>query len=81
VWAKYGIAQNRPEYQLLRDVTHWTDEAVQKEKNLTTGEITPSYVLPNSFSEVLSLFDFAAFSRETNSAVPRPVMNSNRNTA
>ena len=23
VWAKYGLALNRPEYELLRQVTHW----------------------------------------------------------
>jgi hypothetical protein len=25
VWAEYGQAQSRPEYQPLRDVTHWSD--------------------------------------------------------
>jgi len=30
VYAKYGTAQYRPEYELLREVTHWTPEAVQK---------------------------------------------------
>lgn len=32
VWAKYGEAKDRKEYELLRKVTHWTQEEVKKEK-------------------------------------------------
>jgi FMN phosphatase YigB (HAD superfamily) len=32
VWAKYGVALRRPEYTLLRDVSHWTAEEVEREQ-------------------------------------------------
>ena len=63
VLAKYGVAQHREEYQLLREVTHWTDADVQREKEVVqrTG-IVANYVLESSFDEILSIFDFEKFS-------------------
>jgi len=61
VYAKYGTAQNRPEYGLLREVTHWTPQAVQKEKDLTRSDIEPTYELQRHFSEIKELFDFQPF--------------------
>ncbi len=61
VWAKYGVAQYRPEYELLRRVTHWTAKEVAKEKKLTTTEVEPSHVLEHSFAELLDLFRFEPF--------------------
>lgn len=59
IHAAYGVADNRPEYQLLRDVTHWTDEMVERERDRTPGALpTPSYVLREGISEILELFDF-----------------------
>ena len=61
VWAKYGIAQSREEYELLRQVTHWTSEAVEKEKSLTQREVSPTYVLENYFSDVREFFEYVPF--------------------
>lgn len=62
VWAKYGQAHKRPEYKLLQDVTHWTDEDVQREQRLKEREdVHPTYTLTNTFSEILDLFEFEAF--------------------
>lgn len=61
VWAKYGVAQNRSEYELLRKVTHWTAEDVAREKRLYVGEVKPAYVLENQFSELLDGFEFVKF--------------------
>lgn len=58
VWARYGVAQQREEYGLLRRVTHWTDADVEREKALTRRDIVPTYRLNTSFGEVLELFDF-----------------------
>jgi phosphoglycolate phosphatase-like HAD superfamily hydrolase len=58
VWAKYGGSHEKAEYELLRRVTHWTAEAVEKEKLLKSGDVSPTYVLQNSFAELLDLFDF-----------------------
>ena len=61
VWAKYGIAQNRPEYELLRRVTHWTEKDVVREKKLTASEVGPDFELGTSFAEILQLFEFVSF--------------------
>lgn len=65
VYAKYGAAQNRPEYGLLREVTHWTPQSVQKEKDLTKAEAKPTFELQRYFSEIRDLFDFQPFAKAT----------------
>jgi phosphoglycolate phosphatase len=58
VHAKYGEAYKRPEYELLREVTHWSPESVQKQKELGKGDIKPKYELERSFAEIRDFFDF-----------------------
>ena len=65
VWAKYGVAQNRPAYELLRNVTHWTPTSVEREKTISEAELSPSFVLGHSFEEILTLFEFTAFHRRS----------------
>lgn len=61
VWAKYGESKDRPEYELLRKVTHWSDKVVQEEKNTSVEDIKPTFILRNYFSELLEYFEFAPF--------------------
>lgn len=62
VFAKYGTAQHLEEYELLRRVSHWPDEAVEREKKLTVGRhVNPTYTLSQSFAELLDLFVFEPF--------------------
>jgi phosphoglycolate phosphatase len=57
VYAAYGASQHRPEYELLRKVTHWTPEMVERERAaLKPGAVTPTHILSNGFSEILPLF-------------------------
>jgi phosphoglycolate phosphatase len=63
VYAKYGEYHERREYELLRRVTHWTEEMVQRERSAGTGRIVPGIVLENGFAEILGLFDFASPAR------------------
>lgn len=63
-WAKYGIAQKRPEYDLLREVTHWSDEDVERERQVANREIEPAVILETSFEEVLNKFDFGVTKNE-----------------
>lgn len=56
-WAKYGIAQKRPEYELLREVTHWNDVDVEREKQIAERDIKPDVILKNNFGEILEQFD------------------------
>ncbi len=73
LWAKYGIAQDRPEYELLRRITHWSAEDVAKEKKLTPDQITPSHVAERSFGELLASFDFKPFMNQSPDHVNRVV--------
>ncbi len=57
VWAQYGVANDRKEYELLKNVTHWTKEDVEREKRITKEDVKPSYTL-NRFDEILEMFDF-----------------------
>ena len=58
-WAAYGVSDGRPEYALLRRVSHWPDDVIEREREAAEGQlaVTPSYTLQN-FSELLELFHF-----------------------
>jgi phosphoglycolate phosphatase len=60
VWAKYGYSPTRPEYELLKRVTHWSVADVAREKALSSHDVKPTYVLEHAFSELLGLFSFSA---------------------
>lgn len=58
VHAAYGSSQHKPEYELLRKVTHWTPEMVERERSaLKPGSIVASYVLDKNFAQILPLFE------------------------
>jgi phosphoglycolate phosphatase-like HAD superfamily hydrolase len=65
VYAEYGKAQHRAEYELLREVSHWTDEDVAREKQLQHRHVNPTHVLESSFSEILGLFNFQKYEKKT----------------
>ncbi|MGA5728793.1 HAD family hydrolase [Streptomyces seoulensis] len=59
VHAQYGASQHRDGYNLLRRVSHWTDEDIQREKAINSRRaVTPSHVLAKDFSQLLTIFDF-----------------------
>ncbi len=43
--------------ELLQEVSHWPQTAVDREKVLTTAQVSPTYVLHGNFAELLALFD------------------------
>ncbi|MFG1433023.1 HAD-IA family hydrolase [Xanthobacter sp. V2C-8] len=60
VHAAYGSSQHKPEYELLRKVTHWTPEMVERERTaLKPGSVIPSYVLTENFAQILPLFEMS----------------------
>lgn len=60
VHAAYGSSQHKPEYELLRKVTHWTPEMVERERTaLMPGSIVPSYMLTENFAQILPLFEMS----------------------
>lgn len=60
-WAKYGVASNRPEYDLLRKVTHWPQTSVIRQQALSVQSVSPTYTLLSSFGEIRQIFDLGAF--------------------
>ena len=67
VYAQYGHKITGPEYDLLREVTHWTKEDVEREKifkaNFEGKVVIPEVVLEKSFSELSDSFEFFQFDR------------------
>ncbi|MER8390795.1 HAD family hydrolase [Mesorhizobium sp. M1340] len=63
IHAKYGESQRLPEYDLLRKVSHWTQEDVERERSIAQqgADFKPTAVLNESFSEVFSYCDFVPF--------------------
>ena len=63
IHAKYGESQRRPEYDLLRQVSHWTEADVQREKSIVEKghDFEPSAVLTDSFTEIFIHCDFESF--------------------
>jgi phosphoglycolate phosphatase len=54
IHAAYGEAQSKPEYELLRRVSHWPDEVVSQEKQLLRDPvIKPTVTLGQGFYEIL----------------------------
>ena len=58
VYAEYGVVEDKAAYTLLQEVSHWPQTAVDREKVLTTAQVSPTYVLHGNFAELLALFDF-----------------------
>jgi len=56
-YAEYGASQHRPGYDLLRRVSHWTDEDVEREKSVTNRTVKPTAKI-EVFSELLNKFEF-----------------------
>lgn len=65
VFAKYGTGhfeKNEEGYNLLRAVTHWTDEDVEREIKIkeNASGAKPTHTV-EVFSDILSIFEFAEF--------------------
>lgn len=62
VYAEYGAGHRSEgsddQYELLRQVTHWTAEDVEREKNLKEKHVKPTHVLEGGLAELLALFRF-----------------------
>lgn len=59
VYASYGHPQRNPNYSLLEEVSHWTDEEIENEARTSHSMlISPTVTLSSSFGELLEYFDF-----------------------
>jgi phosphoglycolate phosphatase len=60
VHARYGLSQHTDAYQLLRRVSHWSDEEIEREKqNLKAPPHRPSIELFDSFAQILDAVEFS----------------------
>lgn len=61
VYALYGVVQEQIGYDLLRRVTHWSDDDVAREQAHMDGDgpIRPSYTCQREFGEVLPVLGLA----------------------
>ena len=60
VYAQYGASQGDTRYELLRHVSHWKQDDVDRDKQIyeEAGKVKPNHILKDKFSEVLDLFNF-----------------------
>lgn len=56
VWARYGVAHQKEQYELLREVTHWPDTEVELEKILEEKDV--QITLEKEFCEIFDHVDF-----------------------
>jgi len=78
VHANYGHNIDSSNYDLLRDVTHWTEVEVQREKDFKAkNKSTPiaKHVLEKSFGEITNLYEFSDYSRKMNSEKAKNIIN------
>ncbi|WP_422004014.1 HAD family hydrolase [Roseivirga pacifica] len=70
VHANYGHNIHTEQYELLRRVTHWTEEDVEIEKRIAEEtkslKAIPDFTLDHSFDEILNLFEFNSFDNQPN---------------
>lgn len=56
IHASYGEVHHAPEYDLLRRVTHWSDEDVARERSLSSNpEVVATHTCHSQFAEVLPI--------------------------
>ena len=62
VYAKYGSSKDS-RYELLKEVTHWTKEDVEREQKIMSQDIDikPNYTLDSRFDEIYNYFEFINF--------------------
>lgn len=63
VYVSYGNKTQSAEYDLLREVTHWSDADVARERKINEDDSkivgTPTFTAHKSYSEILNRFNFA----------------------
>jgi phosphoglycolate phosphatase len=59
VLAKYGAVKDHSAYRLLQQVSHWSEDDVQRESRINERpNVTPSYILHDRFDEIFDFFKF-----------------------
>lgn len=59
VYAQYGASTDRAGYDLLREVSHWSERDVQRERQLAKSDVAEPFVtLDRGFGQLLQHFEF-----------------------
>lgn len=58
VYAQYGRAQHTDAYALLKEVTHWSDADVEREKHITERLVQPGITLTENLGQILEHVSF-----------------------
>ena len=56
VYSEYGSYDKNPKYSQLYEITHWTKEKIEKEKNTSKEKVEPSYSI-ECFSEIINIIE------------------------
>jgi phosphoglycolate phosphatase len=71
VFARFGLAQHRQEYELLRRVSHWTDADIERERRrMALHDVHPTYTLNETLAELFDLFEFEPFVARSDAREP-----------
>lgn len=62
-WASYGEAQDTEAYEMLKMVTHWSDEDVERERHIRERDVQAKIVLDKSLSQILDRYSFSEYQR------------------
>lgn len=60
-WASYGEAQDTEAYEMLKMVTHWSDEDVERERRIRERDVRADVVLDKSLSQILDQYSFSEY--------------------
>ena len=60
-WASYGEAQETEAYDLLKLVTHWSDDDVEREAQIRARVVTANLELSESLLQVFDHFSFSEY--------------------
>lgn len=60
-WAAYGEAQDTQAYELLKLLTHWSDDDVEREARIRQRDVEADVVLDKSLSQVLDHYLFSEY--------------------
>lgn len=62
-WASYGEVQDTEAYELLKLVTHWSDEDVERERRIRERDVEAEVELKQNLSQILDEFRFSDYYR------------------
>ena len=60
-WARYGEAQETEAYDLLKLVTHWTDQDVRRETEIRSRDVAADVVLEENLAQLFDHYKFSEF--------------------